>query len=528
MYPVMPDEGRSLARTAGLRDLEAPQLEDVDRRRSQLWLLSLLVGLTLPAAIVLLGTDWLPAWMPQMLDLGTIRVILAALIVSVLGYVAERERMLRQLTHRLVEERVLTASLVSRVEEVELQLTATRALNSTLDLPTVLQIILASACDLLRAGEGSIQLLCDDPPDHVEVVAVHGSTTAPLGQRQPIGHGLSGTVAHEREPLLVSGRHGPSRSGGRITTAMVVPLQVRDELVGVLNLASGPERPPFTRFDLRSVSVFAETAAAAINNARAFVASQEAVAHLTRLDHMKDEFLSMVAHELRTPLAAIIGVSAMIGRDDCRLAPAQVRELAGLAGDQGMRLDRLVRNLVQVARIADDGLPVRGQKIDARSAVENTVKALRRGAPAHVLTLGMPTAPLERRVDPDVIAQILTNLVENAARHTPPGTTVAISLGPRDGGLALVVADDGPGIPAVEQPTIFDKFHRGRHGCDAGGPGLGLGLYLVRSLAEAHGGTVRLDSQAGRGCRFEVTLAELAIHAPRPYRVGAARADRSE
>jgi two-component system, OmpR family, sensor histidine kinase KdpD len=500
----MQDRQRQLAHTAGLRELDTPRLEDVDRRRAQLWLLSLLVGLAIPCVIVVLGFDWLN----ELVDVSTLRLALLALLVAVFGYVAERERALRHLTTLLVDERVLTASLVSRVEELDLMLTATRAMNSSLELPRVLEVILTSAYDLLQAEGGSIQLVCADDPGYLEVAAVRGKTQAPMGSRQAIGEGLAGGVASAREALLVVGRTEDSKVDRRIGSAMVVPLEVRGELAGVLNLDAGDERAAFTEFDLRSVAVFAEAAAGAIANARTHGSAREEAATLAELDRAKDEFLAMVTHELRSPLTSIIGIASTLMRGADELTREDIRMLAETSRAQGWRLDRLLQNLVQSSDARRRSLTLRPSLIDTREAVHQTVLALRETSSEHTVTLALPDEPLLGCYDGDALAQITANLVGNALNYTPAGTEIVVTLAAWTSGVTLAVTDDGPGIPPEERERVFAKFQRGATREDDGS-GLGLGLYLVRSLAEAHGGRAHMAPVTRRGSRFVVLLADL-------------------
>lgn len=501
-------EKTDLARVAGLRELRTPQLEDIDRRRLQLWLLSLLASLAIPAAIVLIGLGLFPETWLEALDSRVLRLILLALLVALLGYVAERESALRRLGRLLVEERVLTANLKGRIEELDLLVTATRAMNSSLDLPIVLNVILEAACDLLIAAEGSIQLVVGDAT--LEVAAVRGKTTALIGQRQSFEQGLGGQAARTREALLVHGSQAASPVRRAIDSALVVPMELRGELLGILNL-SGPAEGEFTEYELRSVAMFAETAAGAISNARAHAMTQERVAVLTELDRMKSDFLAMVTHEVRTPLSVIIGSATTLTSKLETLELDEIGQLSGIITRQGWRLDHLVNQLLQAAAGERHAFGLEGCELDVRDLVAETLTTFEPGE--RVLSSVLPDGPVVRRCDPEVLTQIVVNLVGNGLSHTPPGTTVRVELVPQRHGVMLVVEDDGPGIPEDQAEQVFGKFVRGPSGR---GTGLGLGLYLVRMLSEAHGGGVALERGQAGGCRFVVTLPSLAEHAATP------------
>lgn len=497
-----------LARTAGLREFATPKLEDVDRRRSQLWMLSLLVGLAVPGAMVALGFDVFGDWFDGMMDLAKVRLVLLALLVAILGYVAEREHALRHLTELLVDERVLTAALVARVEELDLLLRASRAMNSTLQPTRVLEVILRSASDLLRAAEGSIQLVCTDDPRMLEVAAVHGETTARIGQRQVVGDGLAGTVAASREALLVSGPHAATRRRLPPESSLVVPLEHRGDLVGILNLSVAQDSEPFTEFQLRSVAVFAETAAASIANARAHQRAEEQVSALTELDRMKGEFLTLVTHELRTPLTSLIGLTSTIAGNVGRLDVDEIQQLAEMSRRQGWRLERLVGDLLAGSAAANGRLELSPAVTDVGALVDEVVAGLAAATPSHRIAVVPRTEALMCCVDGDAVARIVANLVGNAAKYSPNGTTVEVGVRPWAGGVALVVVDQGPGIPAEERAALFTKFRRGA--ASAATAGLGLGLYIVKSLANAHGGDATVSPGADDGSEFVVTLADLS------------------
>jgi two-component system, OmpR family, sensor histidine kinase KdpD len=502
------EERAALARTAGLRDFDTPALEDVDRRRSQLWLLSLLVGLTIPVVIVVLGFESLSRTLAELVDVRTVRLVLLAFLVVLFGYVAERERVLRNLSKLLVEERVLTATLVSRIQELDALLEASRAMNSNLNLTNVLDVILRSACDLLGAREGSIQLSSEAEAGVLVVAAVQGESSAQLGQRQLVGEGLAGGVAERREALLVSGPQHGSGCDREVRSALVAPLVHRGELVGVLNVA-GPSAADFNEFQLRSVAVFAETAAAAIAHARVHERSAEQIATLTELDQMKDEFLQLVTHELRTPLTSLIGLSSTMASGAERLRTDQVRQLAEMIRGQGWRLEQLVNDLLQSAAAQHGILRLSLAVEDVGAVVADAVAVFRSGAPDHDIQLSVPDAPLERTVDSNAVSRILANLLGNAVKYAPSGTTVHVALSPHEsGGVAITVADEGPGISPEERELLFAKFRRSPMVAHTNG--LGLGLYIVRSLAEAHGGEASVRESASGGSEFVVVLADLS------------------
>ncbi len=454
-----------------MRGSAAPALEDVNRRRAQLWLLSLLLGLTLPA--VLLALRDVPDEVTWLLGTPAVRVCLLLLLVALCGYIAEREHSLRGLTGLLIEERTNTAVLVAQLGELDLLARAGHAMNASLELDRVLGIILQSACELLGACGGAIALPTPGADGELEVVAHTGEAVA-----------------------------SPA--------AVVVPLVSRDERVGELHLAVADD-DAFSDLQLRSVALFAETAAAAIVNARVHSATSASVATLTELERLKDEFLTLVTHELRTPLTSVIGLAQTIQRGAGRLSPEKVNELSGLVVSQGWRLDRLVDDLLRTRRLQGSAASSEADAaafgtVDVGWVVRGTVAGLVASSPDHTVELDLPDALVLRVLDEDALARIVGNLVGNALQYTPSGSVVRVSV---DGGAAdrvvVVVEDDGPGIPPAEWEQVFDKFRRGE-GRSSGG-GLGLGLYLVRALAAAHGGSAVVGASASGGCRVTVELA---------------------
>lgn len=502
-------DARRLARTAGLKDLRLPQLEEVDRRRAQLWALSLLVAVVVPAVIVAAGLDVVGGTISDALAMRNVRLALLAMLVVVLGYVAEREVTLRRLTSLLVEERVLTASLVNRVDELNLLLRATRAMNSALDLDSVLSQIADSAFTLLRAGGVSIMLVDETDREQLVVAAVAGDPGVEMSARQAIGDGLAGGAITRGDAFLVAaGEAATSRTRRRVGDTLVVPMELRGALVGVLSVACGPDREPFTEFDLRGVSVFAEAAAASISNARSYEQQLGRVASLLEQDRAKDEFLTLVTHELRTPLTSMIGLMTTMARRGAQMHPDQVAQYAEIARNQGWRLDRLIENLLESSRSLDGALQISPVPADVGQVIAEAVVGLQRALPEHPITVAVPEG-IHRLVDVDAMLRILDNLLSNAAKYTPEGTSVQVALSESEAAIRLSVMDHGPGVDVENLSDLFRKFTRGPDPFERGG--LGLGLYVIQALAEAHGGRVEVEETDGGGATFHVWLAAARI-----------------
>ncbi len=257
-------EAARVARVAGLRDFATPSLESVERRRLQLWLMTLFLLLAVVVALVLLSSREalpVPDWMtPRALQVG-----LLGLVALFSAYAVEKELQLRRLTVLLVRERVLTAALTSRMKELSKLLDAGKAMNLVLDLDEVLATILESATELLDARSGSVLLLHGEAELRTARCVGRGVDRE---ARHRLGEGVPGRVAATREAMLVR-----EAGGGDGASGMWVPLVHRDRLLGVLTVSAAEGRR-YTEYDLRALSLFGEHAAGAIANANLYEAQR--------------------------------------------------------------------------------------------------------------------------------------------------------------------------------------------------------------------------------------------------------------
>ena len=261
------------ARIVGIKDFTSPSLEAVDRRRSQLWTVAFAALVCLAAAVGLL-TSGTTKHLGFANRLG-FRVGTVVLVVALAAYVMEKERHLRRLSKLLVDERVLSAALSNRLKELAMLYEAGKAMNSVLVIDDVLALILSSAFELLRASCGSILLL--DESGSLSEVCRAGDPA--LGAPVELGGGIASRVARDREPLLVQGTLSERGQVSR-DSAVCVPLLHKNELLGVLVLDGTPAHP-YTEYDLRAVSLFAEHAAIAVANARLYEAERSLSAKLS-------------------------------------------------------------------------------------------------------------------------------------------------------------------------------------------------------------------------------------------------------
>jgi signal transduction histidine kinase len=508
------------ARVAGLRDFRTPSLEAVERRRLQLWLLTAVLLVSISIGLVVVST-WNTAATRAFSSTPVMRIAVVLLCLAFSVYVVEKERHLRKLSRLLVDERVLTTALSNRLREVELLLDAGKAMNGVLELSVVLETILGSAVELLGAESGSVMML----EGRELVVACARGNAGAESARVSLGEGISGHVAQTREALLIHGKADPTDFPGLVphaepvASAISAPLIHRGELLGVLNVNAGSDRT-FSEFDLRAVSLFGEQAAASVANGRLYETEREHVAELTHLNRLKSEFVALVSHELRSPIASIIGAVTSSRRP---AMAAHRAELDDIVERSALRLGSMVEDLLSAAELE------RGDSVRRLEAV-NLSTVVREAAADHsVIDRQVDVkAPLDAVVvcDREYVRRILDNLIDNAFKYGRP--PVHIEVGLDDEAVTLSVLDSGRGIAEEDRERVFDRFER----LDSiNGQGLGLGLSVVQGLVEAMGGEVRLEEGPSGGAAFRIrfprplppsvegSLAD-TLHVHRPTTVG--------
>jgi signal transduction histidine kinase len=230
------------------------------------------------------------------------------------------------------------------------------------------------------------------------------------------------------------------------------------------------------------------------------------------VDRLKSEFLTVVSHELQTPLTAIKGALELVLDDDTGQLSRVQRRFLDTIERNSTRLIGLVGDLLDMSRLEAGRVELIPRPLDTPSVVRAVVAALANLFDARNIVVDVEVAESTPPIlgDRRRVEQILTNLLANAAKYTPPGGKVQVSAAGTETHVTLAVTDSGPGVPEFERDFVFDKFYRGPEAVRRGDAGSGLGLAIVKSLVELHGGDVCLESPhngvGGHGARVVVNL----------------------
>jgi signal transduction histidine kinase len=240
--------------------------------------------------------------------------------------------------------------------------------------------------------------------------------------------------------------------------------------------------------------------------AAALAGEQAAADHLRNLDEAKSGFLQAVSHDLRTPLASVLGISLTLQRGRGQLGPADTDDLLGRLTANARKLDRILTGLLDLDRLDRGIVELRRERVDLARLVAGVVseahEELLNGHPVSLELL-----PVQVVADAAKVERIVENLLANAARHTDPGTPIWVRVTHGERGALLCVDDAGPGVPAEQRESIFRPFERGPGG-DSYTPGSGVGLALVAQIASLHDGHAWVEDRAGGGASFRVLLPE--------------------
>ena len=220
---------------------------------------------------------------------------------------------------------------------------------------------------------------------------------------------------------------------------------------------------------------------------------------LRKSEQAKSELVTVVAHELRTPLASVLGFTSVLLQRET--TPEERRQYLNIIDAQGRRLAALVNDFLDVERLDEGKLVLARELVDMGRIVREQTDLFSGQSPKHLIDVDVPETPLAVRGDPNRLSQVVANLLSNAIKYSPDGGVVKIAGERENGSVRISIEDEGIGIPDDVQNEIFGKFVRG-HATANGIEGSGLGLAITRSLVEAHGGRIDFESRSGEGSTF--------------------------
>lgn len=307
------------------------------------------------------------------------------------------------------------------------------------------------------------------------------------------------------EPLLATGRTGLHKPNDRLVVIEPVKSagwrtvfrQDIDEFQGALT------DPLYSALAYVVVAAVLAAGVVVLTLGRRLRRAREEQRRLEEISSVREEFISIVSHELRTPVAGMLGF-LQTTLDHWEVMTEGERQRAiSRAMSSARRLHSLTRDVLDTSSIEAEGMTYAMTDVDLREEITSAVAAERDLRPDRILSLALPDDPAWVHCDPDRVQQVITNLLDNAIKSSPPLTPIEVTVTSGDEHVEVVVRDHGPGLSDAELTRVFEKFVRGRTSTPTG---TGLGLYICRQLVEAQGGTIRAERAEDRGARFVVAL----------------------
>ena len=467
------------------------------------------------SAPVMAGYEWLRSdrFAPHdyRVDYVTLQLGIEVLLGLIVGWLMLR--LLGQSTvaeARAAEAEKLRDQLGRRADALEAANRCARALSSSLELDQAFDAFIREVRGLLPFDRIAI-VLSENGVAQVMAVAGEGAENVlPPGSGRPI-HGtlleqllrtnqtvyrrdMSSADYPEEDQFLALGLH----------CRLATPLLQGARAIGMLSLVR-KEPDAFSPADIELAGLLGRLVASAVQNIRAYETERKTVEELRRLSALRADFVSLVSHELRTPMAAVIGAARTLQQRWRELSPDQRESFLELIAGETNRLAELIGDVLDTSRIEAGTFSFRFQEVDLGQLVHDTVATAQVGQDEVRLRADVPSALPEIRGDRDRLRQVLTNLIDNAIKYSPAGGEVEVHVYPENGRVLVDVRDNGPGIAKADQKLIFEKFGRVTGSGDTR-PGTGLGLFIARSIAEAHGGALEVQSAPEQGATFTLEL----------------------
>ncbi len=375
-----------------------------------------------------------------------------------------------------------------------------REIVAVIDLDTIATELAAQAADALNRP---LLVLLPDETGRLEVRAEYHPGTGHIARGQKkvaMDDSAEAAVAMwAYEHRQVAGRSTETLPGAQY---LYLPLNTRDNVVGVLAIRIIEKF--ITPEQRRLMDVWAGLAAIAIERVKLTEKAQEATV-LIESDRLRTALFNSISHELRTPLASIMGSASALVEGAGVYSPEERMELLENIKDGASRMDRVVANLLDTARLESGMLKLKTDWCDIQDIIGAALSRLPEQIKGRQLDFSVPEGLPLLRGDCVLLEQVVINLVDNAVKYSPPGSPIEIKVSSGKDRLRLSVADHGTGIPPADLAHIFDKFYRAQQRLNSM-PGTGLGLSICKAIVEAHGGSIKAENRPGGGAIVSFTL----------------------
>jgi signal transduction histidine kinase len=414
-------------------------------------------------------------------------------------------------------------ALAKRLEELAIMQEIDRQLNATLDYDRVMDFTLDCAIQMTGADGGIISTV-DQEQRAMLFLATRGHPVEDESFRRqpwPLNQGIVGRVVRTKRPVLASDvTQDPDYVGvmSETQSQLAVPILREDRVMGVISVESSG-LAAFDEGDLNFMTRLADHAAIAIENASLY-------SDLKQANEAKSEFVSIVSHELKTPMTSIKGYADLLFKGTAGEISEMQQKFLQVIRSNVDRMNALVSDLLDISRIESGRLRLHIQSVPIKAVVDEVVQTMQERIKAKELALAVkvPEDLPPVQADAGRLIQVLTNLMSNAYRYTLPGGKISVKAtvwldGPRPGEakpvpsgeqrlgyLCLSVSDTGIGISPKDQMWIFDKFFRGDDPVVRENTGTGLGLSIAKSIVELHDGQMWFQSELGQGSTFSFTV----------------------
>ncbi|MCB0212316.1 MAG: GAF domain-containing sensor histidine kinase [Anaerolineae bacterium] len=387
-------------------------------------------------------------------------------------------------------------------------------LNSVLSLEPLLQIMVQSATELTDTEACSIMLIDKNTGELRFAESTGGLTEALKDLIIPLDGSIGGWVVRQDRPLLIRDVKSDPRWHGNVDEALDfetrsilgVPLQVRNKVIGVLEVINKNGDEGFSEDDIQIATTLAAQAAIAIENARLLDELQQAYRDLSEVDQLKNDFVSIASHELRTPLSVILGYATFL-KDN---VSGQASEQLEIVLSSAMKLRSLIDDMVNVRHIQTEELQLSRSIFSLKQLVLDLIDEFSDIISGKNLILTKKfvpgDSPLNIDADRQKVYLILANLISNAIKFTPEKGRIHINLELKGHKYWLNVIDTGIGIASEDYERIFDQFYQVEPPLTRKYQGMGLGLAITKGMVEIHKGRVWVESVVGKGSNFVVVL----------------------